>query len=200
VRSLDRVQWQRGMRWARARPWPVWATAGAVFLLFAVLGAIARGPATAPAAAHSLSDGVERAAGTPATATASATPLPGQPPYPGVAYPTDRVAPRSVTPTPTETAASYANCAAAAAAGVAPIPGGRPGYRPDLDRDGDGIACDAEDGPSSSPTTPRATPTTPTTPTATATASPTPDPTPTPSDSPSPTPDPTTTTDPGTIG
>ncbi|MGH3571507.1 MAG: excalibur calcium-binding domain-containing protein [Pseudonocardiaceae bacterium] len=36
----------------------------------------------------------------------------------------------------------YANCAAARAAGVAPLHKGDPGYRSGLDRDGDGIACE----------------------------------------------------------
>lgn len=36
----------------------------------------------------------------------------------------------------------YANCAAARAAGAAPIRRGQPGYRPALDRDDDGIACE----------------------------------------------------------
>jgi hypothetical protein len=36
----------------------------------------------------------------------------------------------------------YPNCTAARAAGVAPILIGEPGYRPKLDRDGDGIACE----------------------------------------------------------
>ena len=35
----------------------------------------------------------------------------------------------------------YPNCAAARAAGAAPIHFGDPGYRRKLDRDGDGIAC-----------------------------------------------------------
>jgi hypothetical protein len=38
--------------------------------------------------------------------------------------------------------ASYANCSEVRAAGAAPIHRGEPGYRPGLDRDGDGIACD----------------------------------------------------------
>jgi hypothetical protein len=36
----------------------------------------------------------------------------------------------------------YANCSAAKAAGAAPIRRGEPGYRPALDRDDDGIACE----------------------------------------------------------
>lgn len=38
--------------------------------------------------------------------------------------------------------AYYRNCAAARAAGVAPLYRGDPGYRPALDRDGDGVACE----------------------------------------------------------
>lgn len=36
----------------------------------------------------------------------------------------------------------FANCDEARAAGAAPIVAGAPGYRPELDRDGDGTACD----------------------------------------------------------
>jgi hypothetical protein len=40
----------------------------------------------------------------------------------------------------------YPNCDAARAAGVAPIHEGEPGYRPPLDADGDGIACEPYPG------------------------------------------------------
>lgn len=36
----------------------------------------------------------------------------------------------------------FQNCAAARAAGAAPIYAGEPGYRRKLDRDGDGVACE----------------------------------------------------------
>ena len=36
----------------------------------------------------------------------------------------------------------YESCAAARADGAAPLMRGEPGYRPGLDRDGDGIACE----------------------------------------------------------
>ena len=39
-------------------------------------------------------------------------------------------------------AAYYKNCAAAKAAGAAPLHRGDPGYRSGLDRDGDGVACE----------------------------------------------------------
>lgn len=38
--------------------------------------------------------------------------------------------------------APYPNCAAARAAGAAPIRRGEPGFGPHLDRDGDGIGCE----------------------------------------------------------
>lgn len=37
---------------------------------------------------------------------------------------------------------AYPNCAAARAAGAAPIRAGSPGYGAHLDRDGDGVACE----------------------------------------------------------
>lgn len=36
----------------------------------------------------------------------------------------------------------YANCSEARAAGAAPVRIGDPGYRPGLDRDGDGVGCE----------------------------------------------------------
>lgn len=52
--------------------------------------------------------------------------------------------PSAGTPRPSSPPADvyYANCAEARAAGAAPIYRGQPGYRPALDRDGDGVACE----------------------------------------------------------
>ncbi|MBP2159585.1 hypothetical protein J2X24_002152 [Asticcacaulis solisilvae] len=36
----------------------------------------------------------------------------------------------------------YANCSEARAVGAAPLKRGEPGYRPKMDRDGDGVACE----------------------------------------------------------
>lgn len=73
----------------------------------------------------------------PAAATA---PLPLAPPPPETSseYPPPP-------PAPTPDAGSsvyYPNCKTARAAGAAPIYAGQPGYRPGLDRDGDGVACE----------------------------------------------------------
>jgi len=57
--------------------------------------------------------------------------------------------PQSTRPTPRPTTAPrrdgsvyYRNCDAARAAGAAPLRRGQPGYRPALDRDNDGVACE----------------------------------------------------------
>ena len=71
------------------------------------------------------------------------TPTPAAPPAPAT-----KAAPK---PPPVETtekapepehSAYYANCSAAKAAHVTPLHRGEPGYRPALDRDGDGVACE----------------------------------------------------------
>lgn len=51
-------------------------------------------------------------------------------------------APSTVTPTPPAGEVYYANCDEARRAGAAPIYRGQPGYRPGLDRDNDGVACE----------------------------------------------------------
>lgn len=43
---------------------------------------------------------------------------------------------------PPERGVYYPNCSAARAAGAAPIYAGAPGYRPEMDGDSDGIACE----------------------------------------------------------
>ena len=48
--------------------------------------------------------------------------------------------------TTTVTTVYYANCEAARKANASHIPAGEPGYRPELDGDQDGIACDDKDG------------------------------------------------------
>jgi len=51
---------------------------------------------------------------------------------------TKKTTPKKTTPR----SVYYANCAAAEAAGAAPLYRGDPGYRSGLDRDGDGVACE----------------------------------------------------------
>jgi hypothetical protein len=54
--------------------------------------------------------------------------------------PTPRPAPKPVTAT--GGAVHFANCAAARAAGAAPVRRGQPGYGAHLDRDNDGVGCE----------------------------------------------------------
>ena len=50
--------------------------------------------------------------------------------------------PPAAMPPPTASSAYYGDCGDARAAGAAPLHAGEPGYRSDLDRDGDGVACE----------------------------------------------------------
>ncbi|HJV99762.1 MAG TPA: DUF1524 domain-containing protein [Arthrobacter sp.] len=83
----------------------------------------------APAAAPEPAPVVAPAPAPVAVAPAPAAPAPAVP------------APAPAVPAPA--AVYYANCAAAKAAGAAPIFAGQAGYRSALDRDSDGIACES---------------------------------------------------------
>ncbi|QCO97258.1 DUF1524 domain-containing protein [Arthrobacter sp. 24S4-2] len=83
----------------------------------------------------------------PVVAPAPAAPVAPAPAYvaPAPVAPAP-VAPAPVAPAPAPVApaaAYYANCAAAKAAGAAPIYAGQAGYRAALDRDSDGVACES---------------------------------------------------------
>lgn len=65
-------------------------------------------------------------------------------------------APRSALQSDRSSERGYPSCAAARAAGAAPMRRGEPGYNPRLDGDGDGIACEpVRGGVSASPPAPR---------------------------------------------
>ncbi|WP_433801220.1 excalibur calcium-binding domain-containing protein [Actinomycetospora sp. CA-084318] len=89
-------------------------------------------------------DGNGRTCGSAATSTRQPAPVVGNPspkPQPKAA-PKPAPQPRPVAAAPKPAAASYKNCAAAKAAGAAPLYAGQPGYSSKLDRDGDGVACE----------------------------------------------------------
>jgi hypothetical protein len=67
------------------------------------------------------------------------TEAPAPPPPPPVATTTTKAAPP---PPPPPVEIYYPNCDAVRAAGAAPLYVGQPGYRPALDRDHDGVACE----------------------------------------------------------
>ncbi|MCW2505673.1 MAG: hypothetical protein JWO79_3957 [Actinomycetia bacterium] len=75
----------------------------------------------------------------PTPAPAAPKPVVRKPAVPKPAAP--RPKPKPPAPKP-PAAVYYANCSAARAAGAAPLYRGEPGYRPALDRDNDGIACE----------------------------------------------------------
>jgi hypothetical protein len=74
----------------------------------------------------------------PPSTTTQAPPPPPPPPAPT----TTEAAPPPPPPPPPPDEVYYANCAEARAAGAAPLYAGEPGYRPALDRDHDGVACE----------------------------------------------------------
>lgn len=85
-------------------------------------------------------------------------PSPGVPPMLAVPVPPAEVSPPPAAVLPTTPPAVavvpfYGSCADARAAGAAPIAVGQPGYRPALDRDGDGTACDTDTQAASATTT-----------------------------------------------
>ncbi|MCQ6269084.1 excalibur calcium-binding domain-containing protein [Pseudarthrobacter sp. R1] len=79
-----------------------------------------------------------QAAAEQAAREAAARPAPQVPAAPAPVVP----APVVPAPAPAPAAAPFANCAAARAAGAAPVYAGTPGYGTHLDRDRDGIGCD----------------------------------------------------------
>jgi len=109
--------------------------AGAVAVL--ALSALASGCGSAePAGPGPTTTTAPVASAAPPGPPAAAVTTPPPPPPP-VATPEPAPATTEAPPP-----AYYANCAAAKAAGAAPLHRGDPGYRAALDRDGDGTACE----------------------------------------------------------
>ena len=80
----------------------------------------------------------------PTSQVAPAAPAPAEPPPAAPVTPAN-AAPAPAVPAPAApapAAAYYANCAAARAAGAAPLRTGQPGYREQMDGDRDGVACE----------------------------------------------------------
>ncbi|WP_430336143.1 GmrSD restriction endonuclease domain-containing protein [Rhodococcus sp. ACT016] len=102
--------------------WVTEAEKDAIARVLADCGGTAPSPAPAPVAQST----------TLAPPPIVRTPAPSPAPAPVVAP----------APAPSGGSAYYANCAAARAAGAAPIYRGQPGYSSKLDRDGDGVACE----------------------------------------------------------
>jgi hypothetical protein len=157
---------------ATVRSWPTWVkvvggvAAGVVTL--SALGAVAGGEpedaTTAAVTERSTMSTTERATTTtarraPTTAPSTTTTVPpttAPPAPPPTAPPTTaaRVIPVVPVPSPAppppapepppapSPSGAFANCAAARAAGAAPVYRGDPGYGPHLDRDDDGVGCE----------------------------------------------------------
>lgn len=96
----------------------------------------------APAPSPSPTRTTRAPASSPTPSPKRATSAPEPPPTPRATTPEPE--PTVQEPAPAQAPASvyYANCSEARAAGAAPLYQGDPGYRPGLDRDKDGIACE----------------------------------------------------------
>ena len=61
---------------------------------------------------------------------------------PAAEAPAQQAPAQPVQQAPAQSSVYYETCADARAAGAAPLHRGEPGYRPGLDKDGDGVACE----------------------------------------------------------
>ena len=61
---------------------------------------------------------------------------------PAAEAPAQQAPAQPVQQAPARSSVYYKNCDAVRAAGAAPLHRGEPGYRPGLDSDGDGVACE----------------------------------------------------------
>lgn len=132
------------------------ATAGVLAgaLLLTGCSSSARAPKVTPSASSSSTSASASpsASATPSSSpTPSASATPSESPSPTVIpspVPTTEApaqAPAAEAPAqqaPAQSSVYYETCADARAAGAAPLHRGEPGYRPGLDRDGDGVACE----------------------------------------------------------
>ena len=78
----------------------------------------------------------------PVQALATEAPSAQAPAAPVSEAPAQQAPAQPVQQAPAQSSVYYKNCAAAIAAGAAPLHRGEPGYRPGLDSDGDGVACE----------------------------------------------------------
>ncbi|MFJ4208780.1 DUF1524 domain-containing protein [Paenarthrobacter sp. NPDC089675] len=100
-------------------------------------------PSPAPSPVAIPAPAAEPAPAPAQAAVPAPVPAPAAPAAPAPApAPAPAVVPAPAPAAPAPAAAYFANCAAARAAGAAPLYAGQPGYRAGLDRDHDGVACE----------------------------------------------------------
>lgn len=132
------------------------ATAGVLAgaLLLTGCSSSVRAPKPGPSASSSTSVSASPSVSATPSSSPSASATPSESPTPTVtpsAVPTTEApvqAPAAEAPAqpvqqaPAQSSVYYKNCAEVQAAGAAPLHRGEPGYRPGLDKDGDGVACE----------------------------------------------------------
>lgn len=134
-------------------PNPVQSTVAAVITVLVLLGLVAQCGSTAetndsapttsaPTTPPAPLDEPLRSAGNEVTVVDDIAPPPLPPPTPAEHYSDDDYSDDTGTDD-SGGFAYYKNCSAARAAGAAPLYASDPGYSSDLDRDGDGVACES---------------------------------------------------------
>ena len=127
------------------------ATAGVLAgaLLLTGCSSSVRAPKVTPSASSSstsasASPSVSATPSSSPTPSASATPSESPSPtvIPSPVPTTEAPVQAPAAEAPAQSDVYYKNCAEARAAGAAPLHRGEPGYRPGLDADGDGVACE----------------------------------------------------------
>ncbi|WP_328520120.1 excalibur calcium-binding domain-containing protein [Kribbella sp. NBC_00359] len=99
-------------------------------------------PTTAPTSAPTHEPTLTPTETPTPTQTPSPTPTPTQPSEPAPTLTESVPTTEPAAPQVTTTTVVYKNCAEVRAAGKAPLHRGDPGYSTELDRNGDGVACD----------------------------------------------------------
>lgn len=123
-------------------PWWLWTLAGVFFVLFLIMAGTKTPDDPAPAPTVTVTEPGPTVTETEEETAPAATETVTEP---AEDEPTPDETTEEPEPEDTPTSSSdayYPNCDAARDAGVAPLYEGDPGYSSDLDRDGDGVACE----------------------------------------------------------
>ncbi|MDV5148571.1 excalibur calcium-binding domain-containing protein [Streptomyces sp. SBC-4] len=140
----------RGIRrwWARRGAWAKRGIIAAALLITLLVvagieGAGEPGEGPTPVPTPTVTETETEEPTVPATGTATIpAPVEPEPVAPPPPHPPPTSAPEPVPEETTTESVYYENCDAARAAGAAPILLGQPGYRAELDRNRDGVACE----------------------------------------------------------
>ncbi|MFD8566193.1 excalibur calcium-binding domain-containing protein [Streptomyces sp. NPDC059639] len=123
-------------------PWWLWALAGVFFVLFLIMAGVKSSDDPAPSPTVTVTEPGPTVTETEVETEPADTVTVTEPAEESTAEDEATEEPEPEVSPSTSSYAYYPDCDAARAAGVAPLYRGEPGYSSDLDRDGDGVACE----------------------------------------------------------